>query len=290
MLILNDIQSAESYFQAIFRIQSAWFDREYNKVLKPVGYVFDFAISRCLRTTYSYANALADQLDQQDSSKYQACRNSNLVKVIDGFCDTLNIKQFYEGSLKSDPVTSRQIFEAIASEGSVVALAKRITSDVLVSFPSLSLLESYPHLFEALKNVKGYRSQQAGSLEDFIRIGDEAKRKKLEKDKLEPNDEKTAKDNEDFVEKDKDKDKKNKKKWYATQIKRLAICMADFIYMTYKREYKIDEVIETKYPKFFKTVTGISKDDFCELCEKGFIHKSHSIVLLESLPSEKKAL
>ena len=52
ILILNNIQSAESYFQAIFRIQSAWFDEQHNKILKPVGYVFDFAISRCLRTTY----------------------------------------------------------------------------------------------------------------------------------------------------------------------------------------------------------------------------------------------
>ena len=273
ILILNDIQSAESYFQAIFRVQSAWFDEQYNKTLKPVGYVFDFAISRCLRTTYGYANALADQLDQQDSSKHQECRNSNLVKVIDGFCSTLDIKQFYEGSLKSDPVTSRQIFEAMTSEGSVVALAKRITSDVLVSFPSLTLLEKHPHLFEALKNVKGYRSQEVGSIADFIKIGNEAKKKELEKERLEPNEEKTAKDNEDFIEKEKDKEKKSKKKWYATQIKRLAICMADFIYMTYKREYIIDEVIETKYPEFFKTVTGISKDNFRELCEKGFIHK-----------------
>lgn len=272
ILILNDIQSAESYFQAIFRIQSAWFDEQHNKVLKPVGYVFDFAISRCLRTTYDYADALTDQLDQQDSHKLQICRD-NLKKVIDGLCETMEIKQFYEGSLKSDPVTSRQIFEAVSSEGSKVALARRITSDALVSFTSLLLLEKYPHLFEALKNVKGYRSQQTGSLEDFVQMGKEAKRKKLEKDKLDMNPEKIEKDNEDFVEKEKDKEKKSKKKWYTTQIKRLAICMADFVYMTKFREYKIDHVIETKDSEFFKDVTGISKDDFSELCNKGFIHR-----------------
>lgn len=272
ILILNDIQSAESYFQAIFRIQSAWFDQEKNKVLKPVGYVFDFAISRCLRTTYDYADALTDQLDQQDSHKLQIFRD-NLKRVIDGLCETLDIKQFYEGSLTSDPVTSHQIFEAVAGEGSKVALARRITSDALVSFPSLALLESHPHLFEALKNVKGYRSQQTGGLEDFIQIGEEAKRKKLEKDKLEVSQEKAEKDNEDFVKEEKDKEKKIKKKWYATQIKRLAICMADFIYMTKFREYKIDHVIGTKDSNFFKIVTGISKDDFSELCNKGFIHR-----------------
>ncbi len=271
ILILNDIQSAESYFQAIFRIQSSWFDEQHNRILKPVGYVFDFAISRCLRTTYDYADALADQLDQQDSHKLQIYRD-NLKKVIDGLCKTLDIKQFYEGSLKSDLVTSRQIFEAVSSEGSKVALAKRITSDALVFFPSLALLEKHPHLFDALKNVKGYRSQQAGNLGDFIQIGKEAQRKKLEKDK-DRSSQKIEEDNENFVKKEKDKKKQSKKKWYATQIKRLAICMADFVYMTKFREYKIDHVIETKDSDFFKVVTGISKDDFSELCNRGFIHR-----------------
>lgn len=50
--------------------------------------------------------------------------------------------------------------------------------------------------------------------------------------------------------------------------------MADFIYMTYERENNIDDVIETKSPQFFEVMTGISKDDFTELCSKGFIKKS----------------
>ena len=271
ILILNDIQSAESYFQAIFRIQSSWFDKNNQKTLKPVGYVFDFAVSRCLRAVYDYVYALTGQLDQQDSHKHRVCRD-NLKEVIDGFCKTLQIKQFYEGSLKYDPATSREIFEAVVSEGSKTALAKRITSDALVSFPALVHLESCPHLLSALENVKGYRSQQSGGcLEDFVRIGDEAKRKKLEADGWD--DEEAKEKNKDFAEKEKDKKIKKQKKWYATQIKRLAICMADFIYMTRFREYKIDHVIETRDSDFFKTVTGISKDDFSELCDKGFIRR-----------------
>ena len=270
ILILNDIESAESYFQAIFRIQSSWFNDQTQKVLKPKGYVFDFAIARCLRTVYNYADALTDQLDQQDSHKLQVCRD-NLTKVTDGLCETMRIKQFYEGRLESHPVQSREIFSAVNSEGSKVALARRITSDALVSFPSLKLLEQHPHLWTALKNVKGYRSQQSGQKEDFIQIGKEAIRKKLEKDRLNDND--TKQKNKDFVDKEKDKEKKRQKAWYALQIKRLSICMADFIYMTKFREYKIDHVIETKDSKFFKTVTGISKDDFSELCDKGFINR-----------------
>ena len=92
ILILNDIESAESYFQAIFRIQSAWFDKEKQQVLKPIGHVFDFAISRCLKTTYQYAGALADQIDQQDS--HNNISRDNLTITVDGLCNTLQIKRF----------------------------------------------------------------------------------------------------------------------------------------------------------------------------------------------------
>ncbi|MCR9205280.1 MAG: hypothetical protein NXH75_11915 [Halobacteriovoraceae bacterium] len=86
--------------------------------------------------------------------------------------------------------------------------------------------------------------------------------------------EEKEKEIEDFVEKEKDKERQSKKKWYATQIKRLAICMADFIYMTYQRECSIEDVIYTKSPEFFEVMTGISKDDFVLLCEMGFMNRS----------------
>ena len=197
----------------------------------------------------------------------------NLLRITDGLCAALQIKTFYEGSLNSDPVTSREIFEAVANEGAKVALAKRITSDALVSFLSLALLEQSPHLYEALKNVKGHRTQDVGSIDDFINIGKESKKIKEQKNPEDKTDEEIVKENNDSIEKEKDKDKKNKKRWYATQIKRLSICMADFIYMTKFREDKIDHVIETKDSDFFKIVTGITKDNFTELCDKGFIHR-----------------
>src|SRR5690606_18429088 len=88
----------------------------------------------------------------------------------------------------------------------------------------------------------------------------------LEDDELEQ-------DNKDFVENEKDKEARSRKRWYATQIKRLAICIADFVYMTQFREYNIIHVIETKDPQFFNTVTGITKDEFVELCNLGFINR-----------------
>lgn len=271
ILVLNDVSSAESYYQAIFRVQSAWVDADTKIVVKPKAWVFDFAITRCLRLTFHYADALADQLDQQDST--DKIRNDNLQLVADGLCDTLNIKRFYEGSLNSDKTTSADIFEAINFSGSRQSLAKRITSDALVSFVSLKHLEAHPDLLEALKRVKGYRTQDVGGVEDFLKIGLEAEKLKEKKAKQPQDEEELEAENEEFVESDEDKEKRSRKRWFATQVKRLAICMADFVYMTQFREHKIDHVIETNDSEFFRVVTGITKDEFRELCELEFINR-----------------
>ena len=276
ILILNDIKSAESYYQAIFRVQSAWVDEKTKTVLKPKAWVFDFAITRCLQVTYDCASNIADQIDQQESFDQKVDLNrDNLEVVTEGLCSTLEIKRFYEGSLVSTATTAKDIFEVLNHEGSRIALARRITSNVLVNFGKLKLLEEHPHLLDILKKVKGYRTQDVGSIvaEDLVRIGVDAE--KLEEIKADPNLTKEEKEAiiDDFSEKDGDKERQSRKKWYATQIKRLAICMADFIYMTYEREYNIDDVIQTKSPQFFEIMTGISKDDFVELCDKGFMNR-----------------
>jgi superfamily II DNA or RNA helicase len=275
ILILNDIKSAESYYQAIFRVQSAWVDEKANESLKPKAWVFDFAITRCLQVTYDCASNIADQIDQQESFEQKTDVNKdNLEIVTEGLCDTLDIKRFYEGSLVSIPTTAKDIFEVLNHEGSRIALARRITSNVLVNFGKLKLLEEYPHILAILEKVKGYRTSEfSGSIEDFVQIGRDAS--DLEQVKADPNlnQEEKEKIIEDFAERDKDEERQTRKKWYATQIKRLAICMADFIYMTYEREYNIDDVIQTKSPQFFEIMTGISKDDFVELCDKGFMNR-----------------
>lgn len=274
ILILNDTQSSESYYQAIFRVQSAWVTED-QKVLKPKAWVFDFAITRCLQVTYDCASNIADQISQQESFEGNVDVNKdNLEIVTEGLCDTLEIKRFYEGSLISTATTAKDIFEVLNHEGSRIALARRITSNVLVNFGKLKLLEEHPNILEILEKVKGYRNGDfSASVDDFIQIGRDAS--DLENVKSDPNLTQDEKEKiiEDFEKKDEDKERQTRKKWYATQIKRLAICMADFIYMTYQREYNIDDVIQTKSPQFFEVMTGISKDDFVLLCDKGFMNR-----------------
>lgn len=110
-------------------------------------------------------------------------------------------------------------------------------------------------------------------IKELVQIGIDAEKLKEIKNDNELSPEEIEVVIEEFMEKDKDKERQTRKRWYATQIKRLAICMADFIYMTYEREYNINDVIQTKSPEFFEIMTGITKNDFNELCEKGFLNK-----------------
>lgn len=275
ILILNDTQSAESYFQAIFRVQSMWIDHKTKKILKPTAWVFDFAITRCLTVTYDCASNIADQLDQLESYEGKLNNNTNNLDVVaQDLCDTLDIKRFYEGDLVSTPTMANDIFEVLNHEGSKIALARRITSNFLVNFAQLKFVDD--RLRDILGKIKGYRTQNVAemSTDKLIQIGIDAE--SLNEVKADPNLSCDIKEAiiEEFFEKEQDKERKTYKQWYATQIKRLAICMADFIYMTYERETNIEDVIATKSPQFFEVMTGISKDDFTELCSRGFIKKS----------------
>lgn len=274
ILILNDVHSAEAYYQAIFRVQSAWINEKTKEVLKPKAWIFDFAINRCLQVTYDCASNIADQIDQQESAEGNTDANKdNLENTTEGLCGTLNIKRFYEGSLVSTPTTAKDIFEALNHEGSRIALARRITANTLVNFNSLKLIEQFPYILEILKKVKGYRTQNVGgiSTQTLVEIGKENGDPLLGQPPLDPKPPTEPTDPKKQKEEKKKKD--SHREWYATQIKRLAICMADFIYMTYEREYNIDDVIQTKSPEFFEVMTGITKDDFVELCDKGFMNR-----------------
>ena len=61
ILMLRNLKSPETYFQAAFRVQSPWSIKNLNgnnpneeEILKPVCFVFDFAPTRALRQLSEY--------------------------------------------------------------------------------------------------------------------------------------------------------------------------------------------------------------------------------------------
>ena len=68
MLMLRNLNSPETYFQAAFRVQSPWSiknphgdDPNEEEILKPVCFVFDFAPTRALRQMAEYGGGLAPE-------------------------------------------------------------------------------------------------------------------------------------------------------------------------------------------------------------------------------------
>lgn len=66
MLMLRNLNSAETYFQAAFRVQSPWSinnpngdDPNEEDIIKPVCFVFDFAPTRALRQLSEYGIGLS---------------------------------------------------------------------------------------------------------------------------------------------------------------------------------------------------------------------------------------
>src|SRR5690606_24233936 len=94
--------------------------------------------------------------------------------VTQELCEKLDIKRFYEGSLKSNPTTAKDIFEILNHEGSKIALARRITSHFLINFSKLKLVDD--RLRDILGKIKGYRTQDVGGIssEVLVQIGIDA--------------------------------------------------------------------------------------------------------------------
>ena len=66
ILMLRNLKSPETYFQAAFRVQSPWSIKNPNgdnpneeEVLKPICFVFDFAPTRALRQLAEYGIGLS---------------------------------------------------------------------------------------------------------------------------------------------------------------------------------------------------------------------------------------
>ena len=268
ILVLNDVSSAEAYFQAIFRSQSAY--TKGDKILKPTCYVFDFSPYRALKTVYEYADALAEEKERDPVR----IKDEDLIKhIADDLCSKMRIKKFCDGNLTGKPVDFNELSAAVSSREGTVSLAQRITSDALIKAPSmLSVLEQHPYLYEVLRNIRGYKIISTPSKAECIEIGKQSRKPKANEE-FDLDESELAQLNQSEVNKEKNKKLKAKKSWYAMQIKRLSIGLSDFIYMTKKRELKIDHVIQSTQPELFKSITGISIDDFNQLCEFELVRK-----------------
>ena len=252
ILILNDVESPEAYYQAIFRVQSPWVSEEdQNIVKKPDSWVFDFSISRCLVLKNSINNLVNDPKSYEEEKK-----------SLEDISRSFFLNKYIEGNLDPEAVTPEDIFSVLNTSYAKNSLARRIVSEALIHRVSLDVLNQ-KNIREILKNIKGYRKQtlnkniifkKLGPLEKIPRRGNSSEKRQSQLDKH------SKKIKDDIL-------------WASEQLLKLSISMTDFIYMTQKREDCIDDVLNTTKANLFKSITGISKKDFQKLCDIEFIKK-----------------
>jgi hypothetical protein len=81
ILMLRNLKSPETYFQAAFRVQSPWSIKNPNgddpneeEILKPVCFVFDFAPTRALRQLSEYGIGLSPNEPNPETRLRTSCR------------------------------------------------------------------------------------------------------------------------------------------------------------------------------------------------------------------------
>ena len=81
ILMLRNLKSPETYFQAAFRVQSPWSIKNPNdnpneeEILKPVCFVFDFAPTRALRQLSEYGIGLSPNEPNPENAVRTSCRS-----------------------------------------------------------------------------------------------------------------------------------------------------------------------------------------------------------------------
>lgn len=249
ILMLRNLQSPESYFQAAFRVQSAWSVKNPNGddpnaevVYKPVCFVFDFAPTRALRQVSEYGIGLSPG-------------EPNPEKSVEDLVEFLPVLA-YDGSHMT-LVDAGGILDMAMAGTSATLLARKWESALLVNVDNETLrrLLSDPKALEAVMNIEGFRALGKEAIETVINKSESVKDKKR---KLDEN----SSEREKRELSDEEKEYKSKRKQIQEKLIKFATRIPAFMYLTDFRENTLKDVITKLEPDLFRTVTGLTVSDF----------------------------
>jgi hypothetical protein len=243
ILMLRNLTSPETYFQAAFRVQSPWEIQSENggmEILKETCYIFDFALTRALRQIADYSGRL--DMNEPDPEK----------KVAD-FVRFLPVLA-YDGSSMRE-VDAGEILDITMAGTSATLLARRWESALLVNVDNetLSKLLGNKAAMEALMKIEGFRSLNA-DIETIINKSESVKKAKKDGEKPTEKEKKQLTDDE--------KEYRNKRKEIQEKLIKFATRVPIFMYLTDHRERSLKDVITQLEPSLFKKVTGLDVKDF----------------------------
>jgi hypothetical protein len=250
ILMLRNLKSPETYFQAAFRVQSPWSIKNPNgdnpneeETLKPICFVFDFAPTRALRQLSEYGIGLSPNEPNPE----------NAVKDLVSFLPVLA----YDGANMTQ-IDAGGILDIAMAGTSATLLARKWQSALLVNVDNDTLrrIMDNAEAMAAVERIEGWRSLGDNVIETIINKSDKVKDLKTkgkERD-LTPSEKKELTAEE--------KEYKSKRKLVQEKLIKFATRIPAFMYLTDFRENTLQDVITKLEPDLFLTVTGLTVADF----------------------------
>ncbi|MBV1711575.1 MAG: GIY-YIG nuclease family protein [Desulfomicrobium sp.] len=250
ILMLRNLKSPETYFQAAFRVQSPWSIKNPNgdnpneeEVLKPVCFVFDFAPTRALRQLSEYGIGLSPG----------EANPENAVRELVSFLPVLA----YDGANMTQ-IDAGGILDIAMAGTSATLLARKWESALLVNVDNYTLRSvlDNPEAMAAVERIEGWRALGDNIIETIINKSDKVKelKNKAKDGELTKTEKKELTDEE--------KEYKSKRKLVQEKLIKFATRIPAFMYLTDFRENTLQDVITKLEPDLFLTVTGLSVADF----------------------------
>ncbi len=262
ILMLRNLKSPETYFQAAFRVQSPWSIKNPNgdnpreeAVIKPVCFVFDFAPTRALRQIADYGAGLSPETANPEHAVEE------LVKFLPVLA--------YDGSNMTQ-VNAGAILDIAMAGTSATLLARKWESALLVNVDNDTLrrIMNNKAAMEAVMNIEGFRALGSDVFETVVNKSEAVRdTKKTKGEELTPKEKKQLTEEE--------KEYKSKRKLIQEKLIKFATRIPAFMYLTDYRENTLQDVITKLEPGLFKTVTGLSVDDFHLLVSLGVFNSLH---------------
>ncbi|MCL6678710.1 restriction endonuclease [Sphingomonas sp. RG327] len=250
ILMLRNLKSPESYFQAAFRVQSPWSiknpegdDPHAEFVTKPNCYVFDFAPTRALRQLSEYGIGLSPGEPNPERAV------ADLVSFLPVLAyDGANMTQIDAGG----------ILDIAMAGTSATLLARKWESAMLVNVDNDTLrrvLDS-EEAMAAVEQIEGWRNLGDNVIETIINKSETVKElKKKAKDG-----ELSTKEKKELT--DEEKEYKSLRKKVQEKLIKFATRIPAFMYLTDFRENTLTDVITKIEPDLFRIVTGLTVADF----------------------------
>lgn len=250
ILMLRNLKSPETYFQAAFRVQSPWSIKNPNgddpnkeEILKPGCVVFDFAPTRALRQLSDYGIGLSPNEPNPE----------NAVKDLVSFLPVLA----YDGANMTQ-IDAGGILDIAMAGTSATLLARKWESALLVNVDNETLrrvLDS-EEAMAAVQRIEGWRSLGDNIIETIINKSEKIKdlKNKAKNGKL------TDKQKKELTAEE--KEFKSKRKQVQEKLIKFATRIPAFMYLTDFRENTLQDVITKIEKQLFQTVTGLTVQDF----------------------------